>query len=213
MSRARDVTSYKWFVRVTYPHAECKQKMSMIQLQCKSLLVVTHIGDRTEKEHIHMAMELSNAITKQGLDVKLKKIFPVRGSDYSSKIWDGNDEACSYMFHDPNGEVICSHGHTPESIQSYIAMNAKVQKIVAINKEKAPGRKTDKVVQIFNHGKDGVPSKYDVAREFVKMIREGEMYEPGDYKLKCMIEEVILKCTSEDGLESYVQNRVFNMFR
>jgi len=209
--RARDLKSTKWFVRVTYPHIECRQKMPMLELQCQTLLVLTHTGERTEKEHIHMAMEFLTEITKQGLDVKLKKIFPVKGSDYSSKIWDGSNDACSYMFHDKNYQIISRKGINDDMIDNYIALNAKVQEIVAVNKEKAPGRKVDKVVQLF---KDSTPTKFEVAREFFKMIRDGEMYEPGDYKLKNMIEEVILKCTQgEDGFEHYVQNRMYNMFR
>jgi len=211
MSRSRDVKSTHWFIRITYPHAEVQSKLSLLEIMSEKLFIVSHTGERTEKEHIHIAMVLVQEATKQTLDNRLKKIFPVKGSDYSSKVWDGKEEAISYMFHDPNHSILIHKGYDIEDIARYRELHRKVNIVVEQNKQRAPGRRIDGVVE---HFRGIIPTKREIAFHFLDMIKQGVMYEPGDYRLKTMIEEVYLKlhATPED-FEIYCIARVNNLYQ
>jgi len=211
MSRSRDVKSTHWFIRITYPHAEVQSKLSMLELMSAKLFIVSHVGERTEKEHIHIAMVLVQEATKQTLDNRLKKIFPVKGSDYSSKLWDGKEEAISYMFHDENHSILTHKGYDIEDIARYKELHRKVNIVVEQNKQRAPGRRIDGVVE---HFKGTIPQRREIVVKFLEMIRDGDMYEPGDYRLKAMVEEVYLKLhTTPQDFEFYCTARINNLYQ
>jgi len=211
MSRSRDTKSTHWFVRITYPHIEVQSKLSLIEMSCQNLFIVSHVGERTEKEHIHLAIVLHQEATKQTLDNRLKKIFPVKGSDYSSKYWDGKEEVMSYMFHDVNHKIIYNKGYTEGDIVRFKELHRKVNIVVEHNKQRAPGRRIDGVVE---HFKGVIPTKREIAFRFLEMIKNGEMYEPGDYRLKTMIEEVYLKLhTTKEDFEIYCASRINNLYQ
>lgn len=213
MSRSRDAKSTHWFVRITYPHAELSNKLMMFPTMSDQYLIVSHVGEKNDREHIHIAIVLLQECTKQTLDNRLKKIFPVKGSDYSSKIWDGKTEALSYMFHDANHKVVSFLGYTEEDLHEYRELNAKVQAVVEINKQRAPGRKVDGLVEKFRNDVD-ISSRYDIGMEVIRMIQAGEMYEPGDWKLKAIIEEVYMKLhVKTEDFRNYATARLNNLYR
>ena len=212
MSRARSVPSMMWFVRCTLPHSQAMTGTQLVEPWCNKLLVIAHIGEKNEGEHIHLAITLPSAITKQTIDLKLQKIFGVKGVNYSSKPWDGSDSVLSYMFHETGAPVLSRKEYSDENITQYVEMNAKVQKVIEVNKQRAPGRKVDAAVEIFKQ-EEGMPSRTDIGKHFIRMIRTGEMYEPGDFKLKQMIEEVIIKCLPENEVENYAESRIHDLFR
>lgn len=201
-----------WFVRATLPHGTAMSATQLVEPWCNKLLVVAHVGEQNERHHVHLAVSLNTTLTKQSVDLKLQKIYGVKGSDYSSKIWDGSDNVLSYMFHETSAPVFSRKGYTDEDIARYVEMNAQVQKIVEVNKQRAPGRKVDQVVQMFIED-NKTPSREEVGLVFIRMIRNGECYEPGDFKLKQMIEEVIIKCMPESDVELYAECRVRELFR
>jgi len=184
----------------------------LVEPWCNKLLVVAHVGERNEREHVHLAAILPSLITKQTLDLKLQKIYGVKGPDYSSKVWDGSDNVLSYMFHEKHAPVFSRKGYSDEDIKGYLEMNAKVQQVVEVNKQRAPGRKVDQAVEIFKL-EEGLPSREAIGVHFIRMIRNGEMYEPGDFKLKQMIEEVIIKCLPDKDVDMYAEARVIDLFR
>jgi len=185
---------------------------SLVEPWCNKMLVVAHVGERNEREHIHLAITLPSSITKQTLDLKLQKIYGVKGADYSSKVWDGSDNVLSYMFHEKHAPVFARKGYSDEDIKQYLEMNEKVQQVVEVNKQRAPGRKVDQVVELFKLEKDP-PQRVEICKVFVRMIRTGEMYEPGDFKLKQMIEEVIIKCLPDADVDLYAESRAHDLFR
>jgi len=211
MSRARDNKSTQWFVRITYPKAECKAKLDVVVPWAKTILALSHVGEKNEREHIHIAIEFTSEIAKQTMDVRFKKLFPVKGPDYSSKIWDGNVDALSYMFHDAQHEVLANKGHSDDDIQRYKELHKKVDAVVQQNKLRAPGRKVDLLLEKFA---GEIPTRREIGIEFLRMIRSGEMYEPGDYKLKALIEECYMKLhVCEDDFKRYAESRMDTLLR
>jgi hypothetical protein len=213
-TRSRDVQSSKWFIRLTLPHEILDEKKNQMLnwIDLYKCLGYKHTSVK-EKEHVHAVIELTSLISKQALDLRLKKIWPVKGNDFSSVVWDGGDAACSYMFHEEGAPLWICKGFTEEDIKKYSKMNTEVQAVVAINKEKAPGRQVDKLVEKLRHY-DAMPTGYEIGVEFIKLIRAGVMYEPGDFKLKNMIEEVKLKlCRTDEEVEVYAATRLNSILK
>lgn len=206
------VRSYTWFIRVTMPHElitlHVPQILSWIDLV--QILFIGHTSQK-EKEHGHMVLRLSSELQKQSLDVRIKAIFNVKGADYSSKPWDGADAACGYMFHDEKYVMFANKGFIFEDIKRFQDLNAKTQAVIAVNKEKGGNKNVEAVLEIF---KDCEPTRTEIAKEFLRRVREGMMYDPGDWKLRSMTEEILMKlCKGEDEFDKYCHGRLANIFR
>lgn len=206
------VRSDAWFVRITLPHELLKQKAHAMRgwLDLLQILFIGHTSQK-EKEHGHMVLKLRGALQKQSLDVRLKALFNVKGADYSSKPWDGADAACGYMFHDEKYVVFANVGFNDEDIKRFQDLNEKTQAVIAVNKEKGGNKNVEAVLEIF---KDCEPTRTEIAKEFLRRVREGMMYDPGDWKLRSMTEEILMKlCTTEDEFDKYCFGRLANIFR
>jgi len=212
--RARDVKSNKWFVRVTYPHdvlIERKEKI-LGWVDLVSVLAYLHVSKK-EKDHGHLCIELSSTISQQAMLARFKNIWPVKGNDICVKVWDGNDGAETYLFHELTQNQWMSKGYTEDEIQVLEEKGISIAKAVEINKQKAPGRKIDQVVERLRLNPEK-PNSHDIGMEFLRMIRTGEMYEPGDYRLLNMIEEVKLKlCRTDEEFIDYGYARLNNILR
>lgn len=205
--------STMWFVRVTKSHDQCYELVnSFVMMRAPvRLLCIGHVGDKTEKEHIHFVIELQKSCQKQSVDVALKKVFGVSGADYSSKVWDGKDGALSYMFHDVDYKLVYNKGFTPEDIARYIELHKKVAEVVDINKERGAKRVVDRVVKYYRD-QCVIPTRERICGRFLTMIRDGEMYEPGDYGLKKYVEEVLCKVQTDDTWNVYAADRINRLF-
>lgn len=205
--------SYKWFVRV-----DCNKDAGIAcagiingWIDLKRLLMVHHMGDKKDNPHVHFIMELSSELQKQSLDTRLKKVFTIeKRSQYSSKVWDGKDECGSYLFHESNDCVVYNKGFTQDELDRFVALNASVQKVITVNNEKASCRAPARAVEYF---KGESPSRREVLALFIKWIRDGEMYEPGDFQLARYVEEVVIKTTASEDLDWYVDSRYKRIFR
>lgn len=204
--------SNAWFVRVTAPMEFLKSKVTgligALEAPIK-LLAVYHEGDSKENPHCHFVVLYQKEVQKQSIDVKYKKHFGVSGNQYSSKPWDGRDEACAYMFHESDdiSRILANKGFTDEDIERFKEMNRVSQKVQEINKEKASGRVVNKIIAIANESW----TKHDILNEMFKRIREGDMYEPGDFMLKRYVEEIYLKLRPDDEWEDYCRNRALRI--
>lgn len=205
--------SDKWFVRITLPHLILKEKVAqLLWVDVVKLLVVTHVGDKTEKEHCHFVVEMSSNLQKQSLLHRVKKIYGVTGNEQlSAKPWDGNTDACSYLFHDPVAEIIHNKGYTDEDITAYRLRNESVQKIVAENKKRASGRCVDRALKAIADG-ELTRDSVKIAMYLFKLIRDGEMYEPGDFLIKRYVEEIMSKSVSGVEWEKYAVSRAEKLF-
>lgn len=158
-----------------------------------------------------MLLRLTSELQKQSLDVRIKSIFSVKGADYSSKPWDGADAAGGYMFHDVSYVRIANKGFDAETIQRYEDLNKKTQEVIAVNKEKGGNKNVEAVLELFKGEK---PNRTEIAKAFLRRVRDGMMYDPGDWKLKSMTEEVTMKlCQNEEEFEQYCFGRLANIFR
>lgn len=207
--------SDKWFFRVTVPHEFAKSEMSkMLQwIDLDTILGALHLGDKTENPHFHCVVKLTSQIQKQSFDVRVKKIYGVKGNNqYSSKPWDGDDSACSYLFHEATAEVFVNRGYTEQDLDRFKKLNDDVQKVVAVNKSRAAHRHVDRVIEKINSsGKEW--SRWDILREFIERIKTGEMYDPGDFMLKRYIEEIMIKQLNEDTISAYVHDRYYSLYK
>lgn len=210
------IRSNKWFVRVSVPHEFAKSEMSKVLawIDLKSILVATHVGDKDENPHFHAVIALTSELQKQSFDVRLKQIYGVKGNgQYSSKPWDGDDGACSYLFHEANAQIIANRGYTDQDIERFTKLNDDVQKVVAVNKDRASHRHVDKIIEKINQsGRQW--SRRDILQEFIFRIRDGLMYDPGDFMLKRYIEEIMIKqIVEENQMTQYVHDRYYSLYR
>lgn len=205
--------SNKWFVRITIPHQLIKEKVeALLWVDTVRILMVSHVGEKTEKEHAHFCIEMSSHLQKQSLLARLKTLYGVRGNEQvSAKSWDGNSDACSYLFHDSNAEIILNKGFTESELTQFRARNADVQKIVEENKKRASFRCVDRILQRIKDGevtRDYVP----ITMAVLKLIRDGEIYEPGDFMIKRYVEEVMSKSAEGVDWQNYAAARAAKLF-
>lgn len=208
------VKSFKWFVRVDGNKEDltsmCKEVKGWIDT--KRMLALYHTGETKENPHIHFVIELTSEIQKQSFDIRIKKVFKIeKKSQYSTKVWDGEHSACSYMFHESPHNIICNKDFTSEELDKFKELNESIQKVVELNKSRAPGRQVDRVVEEFR-GDQNKPTRKDIFVKFMEKIRMGEMYEPGDYQITKYVEEAYMKTRGKDEWDDYVDERFHKLF-
>jgi len=211
--------SDKWFFRVTLSHANVKllwnNALNTIKLlDMERCLIVGHVGEKTEKEHVHGIIKLSKLLQKQSFDVRLKSIFNVSGADYSSKPWDGGMEhgAGSYMYHDPTATEIYIKGFTDEELNKFRECNQQVQVVVEEAKSRASGRCVDRTLTLITQSNRNW-TRSEILRQLLADIREDAMYECGDYTLSKYAEEIYMKQMTKQMWDTYADTRVAHILR
>lgn len=200
-----------WFVRVDGAHDWLREKIKCVLawVDLVRILGVLHEGEKKDNLHCHFVVEMSSELQKQSFDMRIKKIFDVKGSAYSSKPWDGGESACAYMFHesDDGFRMLCNKGFTEDAIERFKELNRATQKVIEVNKQKASGRVVDRVLA------EVTPdwTKRDIAMRILKMIREGDVYEPGDFMLKRYIEEIYSKSRTNEQFAEYADDRIYRL--
>lgn len=202
-------TSSLWCVRVTAPwdHIESKAKTFDEWIDVDGYMIGYHIGGKTKKPHAHIALKMLSILQKQSLDVRLKKLFQVERADYSSKVWDGDNRALSYMFHDAEGKVTQSLGLTEEQMNALRQMNAVVQKQIEASKEHASHKVIDYVLQkIEESGEAWTPE--EVGWEIQKGVWKRMFHEPGDFQFDKFVNEIMARqCKDEKELQRFWETR------
>lgn len=204
-----------WFVRSDGPESFLRQKCGELatQMDVKAVLAVYHEGDSKENPHMHAVVELSSEPQKQSFDVRIKKLFEItKKSNYSTKIWDGIRDAgaASYMFHEEQASILVNKGWTVEELATAKAANAAVQKVVAVNKQRA---KTTLPVRAKEHFVGQQPGKYEILEYMIELIHAGEVYHPGEFMLKRYVEEVELQLLGKNDLGYYVRDLHSRLWR
>ena len=174
------------------------------------ILGCLHVGEKKDNPHCHFVIELREELQKQSFDSRIKKIFNVSGTQYSSKVWDGDDGACGYMLHESDDSIFCNKGFTDEDIEKFRQINKSAQKVKAINKEKASHKFIDIAMDRFSKDK---ANKWELLELFLKLVREGQIYYPGEFRMKNMIEEVHLKMLDEADMSRETQKIYERIFR
>lgn len=216
---ASKVRSAHWFVRVDGEKEFLRQKCEEFsqRIDVTTLWVGYHTGETKENPHIHACIELNYTPQKQTFALQIKKHFGVDGSSYALEVWDNDREkgACSYLYHEEDAEIFHRKGISDSQIVAAKAANEAVQKVVAMNKEKAQHKLIGKTFDIFNVKSEAYikPSKSEILYQMYKFIRAGENYHPGDYLLKRYVEEVEFMLTEDGDLECLAErnaNRWWN---
>lgn len=108
-------------------------------------LCVQHFGRKGDNPHYHFCLTCD--YKKDALRKHLKNSFKEgKGNKHISlKDWDGQDQACSYLFHEGT-EPIMSNGFTIEQIDEFKKLNKAVQEQI---KKNAPAKIVQDATEFF----------------------------------------------------------------
>lgn len=205
MPVASKTPSNAWFVRITEPWERCEAIVESIKgwIDYSGCMVGFHVGAKTEKPHIHLALLLKSSIQKQSFDKRLVSQFALTPrTGYSSKQWDGNDGALSYLYHDESGKVENYLGLSEERIAHLKSCNAIIQTEVSKAKEKASFKVVDYVLNLIDEEREKYGDKTIswtssmICDAIVMAVYDRKFYYPGDFSLGKYINEIMIKqCT------------------
>lgn len=205
-----DAKSLNWFVRITAPWTLLEPKVAEVKswIDVSGVAVGYHIGGKTKKEHVHIAVQMNKELQKQSIDVRFKKLFGVKGADYSSKIWDGSDKVLSYLYHDPKGKVEYYKLELSAERLDAIKKTADVYSdIVKTAKEKASTRIPDLCLEAIKaSGEDWTDRK--ICRWIVTGIAEGRWYNPGTFMIEKYVQEVALRQNPKGVYVDYMVDEI-----
>lgn len=203
-----------WFCRVDGEKSalEVAAKQLSQAIDVVIMLAAYHVGDEKENPHCHFVIQLTTSPQKQSFAARVKQLFKVeKRSQYALSIWDGDKEkgATSYLYHENDNCILVNKGFTEQEMLLARKANEAVQKVVAINKEKAQNKLVDKAYAHFS--KDLPGGRYSGYRvqilEFMLLaIHRGENYHPGNFILKKYVEEVELKLLPESEISDFAQS-------
>lgn len=189
-------SSKLWFVRITAPHEYCDSKLKLM-LEWIDLIHYTvgfHTGKKSQKQHIHIAVALGSELQQQSLNARFRKLFEVKGSDYSSKIWDGNFKALSYLHHEIGCRV--DYVRTPftdSEREEILKVTQLYNEIVLDKKQKASTRIPDRILEeITESGKQW--NIRQIVSRIYDGVRKTEWYSPG-HMMTRYVEEILLRQT------------------
>lgn len=162
------------------------------------ILAITHRGDKKEPfEHYHMVIATSTQ--EKAIRKRMRVLFTKgKGNGHISvKVWDGNDNALSYMFHEDNANanIIVNKGHSQDDVNRYIKLNEDVNVLVNEAKKKASWKLEELAYQHFmeTEGPECNPSLFEVGMKIMEIALEKDMYPPQDWLLKAMATKITYK--------------------
>lgn len=194
--------SDKWFVRITAPHTLTEPKVLELKrsIDIDQMAIGYHMGVRTAKEHIHIAIKLRKSVQQQSINKRIKTLFGVTGADYSSKIWDGSTKVISYLYHDEKGKVdFHNMTFTDEEMANIKRVHETYKDIVSNAKLKASNRIPDKIIEeILEKGK--TLNSGQIITRILKGIANSEFRHPGDQLLIRYVQEIQIRQDPERSI-------------
>lgn len=187
-------TSKQWFVRITGPHEYLETKIKKLQewIDLSHYAVGFHTGKKTQKQHIHIVLALNGELQQQSLNARCKKLFDVKGSDYSSKVWDGSHKAISYLYHEPGAKIdYFRFSLSPTELEEIQRVAQVYNEIVLDKKEKASTRIPDRVLEEITQSGRQWNIRQIVSRVYLG-VRTGDWYSPG-HMMTRYVEEILLR--------------------
>lgn len=187
-------SSKLWFVRITAPHEYLSTKVELMKewVDLSYYAVAYHTGKKTQKQHIHIVLALSTELQQQSLNARCKKLFDVKGADYSSKIWDADFKVISYLYHEKDAKVeYHKFPITDEEISEAKRVSEVYNEIVTTAKTKASTRIPDRVLEEIDESR----TQWNVRRiasRIYEGVRKGEWYSPG-HMMTRYVEEILLR--------------------
>lgn len=200
--------STRWAIRVTAPweHIELKYKTVQGWIDYSSSCIGYHIGSKTKKPHAHIVLELKSELQKQTIDTRFKKLFDVKGSDYSSKIWDGNKKAISYLYHDKAGKVVINMDMSEEEKKEVENLVEVYSDIVTTAKQKASYKCVDVILEeIKESGR--LWKTREIVRRILFGVRECKWHPPGPM-LERYVDEILIKQGNEEDADLVIDHMI-----
>lgn len=202
---SKSVVSNLWFARIDGSREELKTKCEELSrcIDVIDIIAAFHLGEKKENPHCHFVIRSSNSTQKQSFALRLKNLFSIpKKSSYALDVWDGckTAGATGYLFHE-DGDIIVNKGFSQEEIGAAKLANDAVQRVVAINKQKASNKLVEKLYEKFKLEKD--PSRFDMLCYMLMEIKDGNSYHPGEFMLKRYVEEVEVRILSKEKLTEY----------
>lgn len=186
--------STKWFIRVTAPweYIESKYKAVCEMIDYNSSAIGYHIGNKTKKPHAHIALIINTELQKQSLDVRLKKLFDLKGTEYSSKPWDGSKKALSYLYHDKAGKVDIKMELSDDEKREINQLVDVYDSIVTTAKTKASNKLLDIVLEAISDSGE-TWSERRIVEFIIRRCRAGLSYSMPQLKLECLVQDIRLR--------------------
>lgn len=106
-------------VRLTHSYESCRVVVGLWAMRCEKVLVYEHIGSRTGKTHVHLALLGTNVDKKQLRNIAASTKLPVTGNEWCSfKTWDKNSEYITYM---SKGQIDPKYnkGYEPAELEAF----------------------------------------------------------------------------------------------
>jgi len=209
--------STNWFIRITQPHEFIKIQLKDITTwsNVERVLVVSHVGEKTKKQHVHILLTLTKELQQQSVNVIFKKLF-TETRCLSIKTWDGlttGQSALSYLWHDTSAEILFSKGFDDDTIESSKVVCAGVVEEVNRRKQRAPGHCVSKILDEIIASKR-IWNEEQIAMRILKLIRDGEMYEPGDFLIQRYVNEIYSKQPqNNDRWTTWAKGRVCKILK
>lgn len=197
-----------WCVRVTAPweHIEIKYKEVQGWIDYDNSAIGYHIGGKTKKAHAHIVLQLKSVLQKQSLDTRMKKLFDVKGADYSSKPWDGDKKALSYLYHDKSGKVEINMEMSEETKKEISNLVEVYDEIVTTAKGKASYKCVDTVLEEIKSSEQ-LWKPRQIVRRILMGVRAGKWHPPGAM-LERYVDEILIKQGNDDDAEAVYDHMV-----
>jgi len=207
------VKSKSWFIRVTAPWEHIISKLDTLKgkVWYEGMMVGFHHGDKQGAPHAHICLKTTYELQKQSIDVAVKQVFGLSSrSTYSSKPWDGNKAAMSYLYHDTKGIVENYLGLTEDEVNGLRRDCITIQAAVKTAKERASHKVIDYLIAKHKDHWD----RYDIGRELLLAVSRGEFHHPGPFMVERYILEVELRMANEHEVNRVIdgQLRLLKMF-
>lgn len=214
---ASKVRSPFWFVRIDGEKDFLRQKCRELStgIDVEACLSAYHTGKTKENPHVHICLALKGNPQKQTVAVRLKSLFKiVKRDQYALEVWDNDREkgATGYIYHEQDVEIFTRDGFSDSQLSAAKAANEAVQKVVAMNRERAQNKLVEKAREYFEN-QNVRPMRVEILAFMLKAIHKGENYHPGTFILKKYVEEVELMLQSENDLDEYAENLEKQMWR
>lgn len=206
---SKSVRSDKWFLRVDGNVEFLTQKFRELSscLDTMELLAVFHLGEKKTNPHAHAVIRTSGTVQKQSFAIRIKTLFAIeKKTQYALDVWDGGREAgaVSYMFHEKDCRVLVCKDFDDDEINKARQLSAEVEKVVAINKQKASHLLVQKSIE------NQLTTRSEILLFMLKEIKEGNSYHPGMFKLKSFVEEVMIRqCDNLEDLAYKIENELW----
>lgn len=188
--------SRHWFIRITQPHDFIKTQLHDIEAwsNLERVIVVSHVGAKTKKQHVHILLTLIEERQHQSINVIFKKFF-TEPRCISIKKWDGvvsGESALSYLWHDAFAQIVYNKGFSKEVIEQSRRVCTDVQAEVNKRKQRASGHCVSRILDEIVMTKE-VWTEEAICMRILAMVRDGEIYEPGDFLIARYVNEIYSK--------------------